>query len=386
LRNEKVTSWYGYVDAQFEKSFVDGISALSKRPGEFARRLDSLLRNNKKESGLILSTFEKIGSKVSPKVLWELYTHFENRADENSDRKVWIKGARKPTPLPKLEPMNDNLIGSIQNTIFKILSDNFAQLDKLGKVYIDEELKKIPAPTNMRTLQESTQVVIRGSRMPLTADKKVLRAYIHWTAGIDLDLSMSFIGNKDKNGTDFKHVCAYTNTNPHPTIKHSGDVIPSVKGKWAEYIDIDINEAPYKYGLMTVRNFDGSSLDDVGAVIGFMERDNKTSSKKWSPETVANSFKVSSKGSNVNLIIIDFTTMEWVLVDEDSDGIPVEFSNNINKYVKQLAELPKVSAYDILTMHANARGSVVENKEDAETVFNFDDFSTSYETLAAYML
>ena len=385
LRNTKVKSWYSDVDAAFLKSMEAGLKKLSERPGEFARRLDHLLRYYSQEQMLILDTFKSIGGKISSKVLWELYSHFGSRT-EKVGRSIWIKGARKPTSLPTLEPMDSNLVDIIQDTLIELITNRFAGLEKLGNVFIDEELKKIPVPTNMRTLQDATKVVIRGTRMPLNASKRVIRPYIHWTAGVDLDLSMSFI---DYDGKVAK--CDYTSVSPDKSVRHSGDVIPSVKGNWAEYIDINLKENPYKYGLLTVHNFAGTSLEDVGAVIGFMERDNLKSSKKWAPETIENSFKVSSQGANVNLLIIDFETSEWILVDEDSSGVPIESKNNIVKYIEQLSKEPKLSVYDVLDMHVSVRGNKIEeitedNEEDVDIKFTFDEFSTSYEKIASYML
>jgi len=380
IRNTNVKSWYSEVDTAFLKSMDAGLKKLGERPGEYARRLDSLLRNYYQEVDKILNVFSKIGSKISSKVLWELYSHFEGRTEEQS-RQIFIKGARMSTKLPTLETMDSNVVDQVQKILIKLITERFSTLEKLGNVFIDTELKKIPVPTNMRTLQDATKVVIRGTRMPLQAEKKVLRPYIHWTAGVDLDLSMSLV---DKNGKTA--ICSYSNISPVPSIQHSGDVIPRVEGEWAEYIDINLKDNPYKYGLITVRNFSGGSLEDVGAVIGFMERDNLKSGLKWKPSTIENSFKVSSQGSNVNLLIIDFETMEWILVDEDTDGVPKEYSGNITKYIEMLSKEPKLSVYDVLDMHTSVRGTQVFEKEECDVEFNFDDFSTSYEKIAELML
>jgi len=386
LRNKKVMSWYGKVDAQFSKDFATGLAVLSERPGEFARRLDALLRNNPLKETQILLVFKKIGSKISSKVLWELYTHFQERAEQRS-RSVWIKGARRPTPLPTLATMSEPLIDEIQSVIWKVFFDKFAVLDPLGSVYIDEDLGKIPLPTNMSTLSEGLIVATRGTRLPLTVEKKVLRAYIHWTAGVDLDLSMVFVGCRKGKSTSYAtSVCSYSNTKPFPQVSHSGDIIPRRLGNYAEYIDVNLKDIPYKYGLLTVQNFSGGDLKSAGAVVGFMERDTqKGNNSTWLPKTITNSVKMNSRGSNVNLIVIDFETQEWILIDESQDGAYAQ-SSDIAAYIKGLSELPAVSAYDILKLHAEARGKQVLAVEDADVIFSFSDFSTSYEQVAAYML
>ena len=385
LRNKSVTSWYGQVDAQFVVSFDRGLNRLAERPGEFARRIDSLLRNNPKQQIQILLKFKEVGDKISSKVLWELYTHFQERAEQR-DRSVWIKGARRPTPLPTLQPMDSKLIDEIQSVIWKIFFDKFSSMDKLGAVYIDEALRKIPLPTNMSTLSEGLVVATRGTRLPLAVEKKVLRTYIHWTAGVDLDLSMIFVGDKTNKASTRTATCSFTDTKPFAEVSHSGDIIPRSPGHYAEYIDVDLENIKYKYGLLTVHNFSGGDLKSVGATVGFMERDNKRGGNiTWLPKTVTNAVKMNSRGSNVNLIIIDFEAQEWIMVDESQEGTYAQ-NRDIATYIKGLSELPAVSAYDILKLHAEARGNQVMELEKAETIFEFKDFSTSYEKIAAYMI
>lgn len=384
IRNKETKSWYGLVDAAFSENFNKGLELLSQRPGEYARRLDALLRNNPKRQSIVLSKFHQIGKKISSKVLWELYTHFVSRTETNATRKIWIKGARKPTPLSTLAPMSQSTVDNILDCILTIFYNKFQEMEGMGRVFIDEELKKIPAPTNMRSLSESTVVTIRGTRMPLECDKPVLRMYVHWTKGVDLDLSMNFIGSRGNTS-----VCNYTNTKPESYISHSGDVIPRTYGKWAEYIDVNLNKVKkdYKYGLVTLRNFSGGALKDTGAIIGFMEREKLSgTNKSWYPESITSSYIPNSVGGNLNLFIVDFETMEWILVDEDVSGVPIENRNNIKKYVKELSELPKLSAYDILKLHVEARGQLVTEIENADKAFRFEDFSTSYESIAEYML
>ena len=382
LRNKKVMSWYGAVDKAFKSGFENGLKVLSNRPGEFARRLDALLRNNPKHQTMVLISFKKVGHKVSSKVLWELYTHFSTRDTRASIRTVFIPGARMPTNLPILEPMDEELVDDVQKIIWQIFKDKFSKMAPLGAVYIDPELKKVPLPTNMKTLEDSMVVTVRGTRMPIEAEKKIIRFYVSWKAGVDLDLSMSFV-NADNNKTT---QCSYTATKPHESISHSGDVIPRFKGEWAEFIDVKIKDIPYKYGLMSVHNFGGGTMETVGARVGFMERDRVTPSKSWYPESTTNSIKVSSKGSNVELFIVDFETREWILVDMERVGRPMVNAEDVLKYVKSICEPPKISVYDLLKLHTEARGKMVDEIENADKVFTFAEFSTSYELTAKYML
>jgi len=361
--------------------YTGKIELLKTRPGILARKLNELFIKYPQHHTEILNSFIEVGDKISNKVLFELYTYFQKRNEVNENRQIVVKGSRKATPLPTLVPLSGYLIDAVNKAIWTILFNKFAKLDPLGKVYLDEELKKIPCPTNMRTLNPSLKPTVRGQRVPLDVNKKVIRFYLFWTAGIDFDLSCTFLS---KSGD--KNYCSFRNMRPHPSVQHSGDLIPHSPGEYAEYIDIETDKVPYKYGLMTVCNFRGGKLSDAGVKCGFMERDTKTSGTAWLPKTVTNAFSVDIEAQNAALILIDFETKEWILVDMDLDGIPVATGKEFDNYVKQLAELPKVSAYDILKLHTEARGSIVTEIEDADVVFKYEDFSKEYSEIIKYML
>ena len=76
---------------------------LSQRPGEFSRRIDWLIRENKNNGELIMRYFNDAVKGTSNKVLFEMYNHFEGRLEAKTNRSVMIKGARKRTTLPALE-------------------------------------------------------------------------------------------------------------------------------------------------------------------------------------------------------------------------------------------------------------------------------------------
>jgi hypothetical protein len=71
-------------------------------------------------------------------------------------------------------------------------------------------------------------------------------------------------------------------------------------------------------------------------------------------------------------------------LDIDQNGIPVASANfdALMDAIKPYMEAPKFSLYDLVMMHVEARGGEIVEAEDAETSFNFDDYSYSYiETL-----
>lgn len=386
IRNEKVKTWYGILNDAFNKGLEDGLKVLSERPGEFSRRLDWLIRTNPNNVDMIMSYFSEAVKGTSNKVLFEMYNHFENRLEDKTDRSIMIKGARKRTELPSLKALNKNVVESIHSKLFETLRDKFSTLDELGNCWIDEELKKIPLPTNMRSMNFSAKPVIRGQRIPLdNSDAKVVRPFIHWfdqKGHEDLDLSVTFVGDKKQD------VLSFSNLRVGKSI-HSGDVRHR-QGACAEYIDIDIADAiqsGYKYAVIDVRNYNGRGLNTLETAFGIMEREHPESNNTWLPETISNCSKLESESTNTLIAIIDFETKEYIMLDIDSTGWVTARGDikNTLKVIQQYSELPKVSVYDLILLHVEGRGRQVTLDSNVDTYFKYEDFVHSYEETGKLM-
>ena len=386
IRNEKVKSWYGILNDAFDKGLENGLKVLSERPGEFSRRLDWLIRSNPNSVELIMKHFGEAVKGTSNKVLFEMYSHFENRLEDKTDRSIMIKGARKRTELPSLSALNKDVVETIHSRLFETLKNKFSELDELGNCWIDEELKKIPLPTNMRSMSATSKPVIRGQRIPLdNPDAKVIRPFIHWldkTGNEDLDLSVTFVGDKKSD------VLSFSNMRVGESI-HSGDVRHR-KGACAEYIDINVSDAinsGYKYAVIDVRNYNGRGLNTVESAFGIMERKHPESNNTWLPETISNCSKLQSESTNTLIAIIDLVTKEYIMLDIDSDGSVTARGDvkNTLKVIEQYAKPPKVSVYDLIILHVEGRGKQVSLDQNIDTYFKYDDFVHSYEETAKLM-
>ena len=276
--------------------------------------------------------------------------------------------------------------GNDTRKVFETLRDKFSELEGLGNCWIDEELKKIPLPTNMRSMNFSTKPTIRGQRVPLdNPDAKVIRPFIHWMdkrGSEDLDLSVTFVGEKASD------VLSFSNLKVGKSC-HSGDVRHR-QGPCAEYIDIDIQDAlkrGYKYAVIDVRNFNGRGLDTVRTSFGIMERQHPDANDTWLPETISNCQSLESKSTNTLIAIIDLVSKEYIMLDVDSDGFVTARSDikNTLKVIQQYAELPKVSVYDLILLHVEGRGKQVTLDENVDTHFKYEDFCYSYETTGKLM-
>ncbi len=387
LRNGKIETWNAKLEKARKESLVKQISILRQKPGEFARKLDSLVRKNINKYKYILGEFQSVADKISNKVLFELANHFEKRSDKSANRSVMIKGKRSRKTLPTLNPLPIFVVEDLTLLIYDVLYNKFKKEDGLGKCWIDPELKKIPLPSNMRDMSASTRPMVRGTRFPFgNKDTKVIRAYVHWfdeRGNIDIDLSATFVGD------DKRANISYHNKQVGRYSVHSGDVRHR-RGACAEYIDIDIADVVsmgYKYCLVDVRNYNGGSLKSMKPSFGFMEREFPEANPIWVPETISSAYVLTSEKSNTYVCVLDLETREYIVLDVDSDGATWASgdSRNIMDAITQFITPPKFSLYDLLRLHVSARGIQVVNKEDAEKIFEFNDFLESYEKTAQYM-
>lgn len=393
LRNaaKEVVTFNGMVDAAFKESQLKGIEVLSQRPGEYARRLDWMLRNF--DAVPVLETFQRIAPKVSRKVLWELYNHFLNRATENAPRSVMIKGQRSiKKQLESLPAMNAELIQLIQRVILNCISDQFGNLESLGSVWIDDRLKNIPLPSAMRSINTSVKTYVRGTRIPFSESAKVIRPYIHWfdeEGREDLDLSISFHSNNLK----FVDQVSFTRLQSAALNScHSGDVRHR-QGACAEYVDIDLNacnDAGARYAIVQVHNFQSRPMHTMkDCVFGLMEREFPESNPVFVPKTISNAMTLANESSTVVICIIDLLMKEyiWADLELESSGLATLESarGQTSQILRSLITSDKLSVYDLACLHARSRGVIVSSPEGSTTQFKYEDFITSYDRAAQLM-
>lgn len=392
LRNEPQTvkSFYGKVEAAFDKSEAEGLKVLATRPGEFTRRLDYLLRTY--NSTTVLNVFKTLAAKTSRKVLWELYNHFLNRG-ESRPRSVMIKGPKsKRQVLPTLPAMSNVLINKVQSQILQSISGQFAELDKLGKVYLDDKLKKIPLPAAMRSANTGANTYVRGTRIPFGKDAKTIRAYIHWydeNGREDLDLSADFRNEKLQ---VVGHI-SYTNLRSDVfRSAHSGD-IRFRQGPCAEYVDVDIASAlkgGARYVMVQVNNYTGRPLRSVKqCVFGVMEREFPANGEIFVPKTITNAVTVMNESKTACLALLDLKEREFIWCDLESSAFhlaTVEANRgNTTNAMAWLLNSEYLSVYDLLLLHIESRGELAVSEEESDVQFKYEDFVTSYEKIASFM-
>lgn len=372
-------SWYAQVDATH--TLDERLTILSQRPGELLRRIDHLVREAESDTEVdtILHAYTQALPKASSKVLYELYNHFLRRREEDVVRPILLKHKRTPIFLEGNDAFDERLSDRLIEPIEEELKRRYAELPPLGKVYIDERLKAVPVPMQMRGLNPALKTLVRGTRVPLdNPQARVVRFYLHWIdkdGREDLDLSATFVGDESIEtiswATGLKNECAV----------HSGDVRHR-KGDCAEYIDVLLEEArkEFRYVVVTANNFERRPMNSVDAAFGYMEREHPEANTTWMPETTANSFRFSSEAQGVHMVILDITAMEYIVLDIDSHSLPVAYLDTplMLDLIRLYTDTPALDMYTLLQWHAQARGALVATPEEADEVIDYEKFTTQY--------
>lgn len=376
-----------------DKNVLAMVDILSSRPGEFARRLDNMISiadgstpPNEYRFNEIIKAFSMIVEEVPTKILLEISSHFRYRSGKQADSRLFfIKGSQN---IIYYKPENRGPIDSeIANEVVSIASNELKKrfykkhmgFNELGKVYIDQKLNGMLLPFNRRgDSNKSENILSKGSRLPFHGS--VLRLFVWWKGHVDVDLSANFY-NADWDYVD--HV-AYTHLSAKGGYAvHSGDIVDAPNGA-TEFIDIDIAKCKTvvknaRYVVASIISYRGDSFDGFPCFGGFMERGKLGGGGElFEPTSVATKFEVKQKSTKIMTFAFDLITNEVILMDMAMGGgryqNAAHSTEKFRTVAKHIVSLPdrKPTFFDILNLHAQANGKLVDTKDDADTVFDME--------------
>lgn len=399
IRNDgKIKSFAGRVDAAVASGDVNTVvSLLKKRPGEFARRIDFLLRTFDKDADrkAVIMSFASVAKDVSSTVLLQVREHFINKLDGSDDMRVFFPKGN----LARSYYVKNNKTKTIPEDVMKMviavcestLVNIYGNREFLGKIYIDEALKNYTVPFSLRSAGKTMTAVSRGSRIAIDDSAKIIRPFIWWTNTkdniIDVDLSVAVFAD---NWDCLEHV-SYTNLKSSRFgICHSGDITNGgpVDGEGvAEFIDLDIEKAlsaGARYAAFNVYNFSDENFSKMEhAAFGFMTRNDMKSGEIFEPSTVKQRMDLASATTTCIPVIFDLRerVLIWCDMALTADhvragygGINVE--SNLPSVVvtcKAMVDVKKPNLYDLFTFNAKARGVITDNPDEADIRFGLDD-------------
>lgn len=372
------------------------MSILMERPGEFARRLDKVLRmtNDNRDGLTIVSNFASVAEKASATVLLQARNNLVTREGRNV-RAFFPKGS-----VAKLQTRSDQrggirplVLNTAVNNIEVALVKKFRGGESLGKVFVDPNLKGVAIPFGLRNASKSVKTVGRGSRLPLGGDAKIIRFFIWWKdaesggwgwgSHTDIDLSAVMFG------ADFRYKDSITYYNLRGSgAVHSGDITSAPNGA-SEFIDIDVDKLRkrgVRYVAMTLHSYSGQDYAELPECFaGFMEREDLGSGEIYDPRTVVNKADLTAKSKGATPFIFDLETGEAIWVDlsmqiSPQAGNVANTKGQITSLVEAMTTLTPPNLYDLFCFHAAARGDFVFDRAEADTVFAFDGDVTPFDT------
>lgn len=412
LRNGvKIETFAGKVTKAIEtEDYKTALILLKKRPGELARKMDHLLRNADDKNSVV-NTFKDVASEVSTPVLLQVKEHFTNRTKKLESRVFFPKGnlARCHCIENTLSDIDEKYCNAIVKICENALIENYKSKDFLGNVYLSEDFKRYVVPFSQRSASKALKTIVRGSKLPIGGNTKAMRAFIWWTnmgkddcnhgydydnGRVDLDLSAAIF---DENWHYMEHV-SYTNLrSDRYNACHSGDITNggSVNGDGvSEFLDVDIDSV-VKYGaryiVYQVYSYTGQKYSDMPhAMFGWMSREDVKSGEIYEPKTVEQKMDLASQSTVCIPVIFDCVNREviWCDMNLSLNGCHSTYGgNNVESNLSgvvatcySMVNISKPNLYDLIDLHIRARGLRVDNKEDADIIFDIDSGITPFDT------
>lgn len=399
IRNDgKIQSFAGKVDAAVASGDVNTVvSMLKKRPGEFARRVDFLLRTFDKDADrkTVIMGFASVAKDVSSTVLLQVREHFINKLNGSDDMRVFFPKGNLARSYyvknDKTETIPEDAMKMVIAVCESALVNIYGNREFLGKVYIDEALKNYTVPFSLRSAGKTMTAVSRGSRIAIDNSAKIIRPFIWWTNTkddiIDVDLSVAVFAD---DWNCLEHVSYSNLKSSRFGICHSGDITNGgpVDGEGvAEFIDLDIEKAlsaGARYAVFNVYNFSNENFSKMEhAAFGFMTRNDMKIGEIFEPSTVKQRMDLASATTTCIPVIFDLKERVFVWCDMalTADHVRagyggINMESNLPSVVvtcKAMVDIKKPNLYDLFTFNATARGVITDNPDEADIRFGLDD-------------
>ena len=386
FRNDDYKTFYSKLDSLINNQ-VSYINLLKTRPGEFARRLDMLIRNDNYDLEYTLKEFKSIAKSISTTLLLQLWEFFKNRnlyntriIKINRERSVIYKEIEDNRKVIE-QSVIDRVVCMIEEALVEI----YSTYDNKGKVYIDESVKAYCLPRNSRNGSAQNKTLTFGTRVKLDPSRgQILRFFTHFKNAaddrVDIDLTAEFFNKNFLQlltiGWHSRIVCAEMNS------YYSGDITSAPEGA-SEFIDVDLNEARKvaRYAVITNSVYTGQDFCDIPECFSgvmFLNEMGKEG-EIFNPEFVEHKFDLTQKGSNQNVAFaVDLKTMELIWIDSPFShmfsGIVAAVSSGVVLTLKDALK-EHMNLYDFFMLHKN-HIEIVDNKEDADIIISDSDDAT----------
>ena len=365
------------VYSDFERAMMDGdireaVETLKsgKGSGAVLRRLNYILSRCESEED-VRFVMDRIDSRNGI-ILMQLLMQY-TVSDGNTSLRTFTFArhnqmvVHRETPeegLKRKSVISEEVITQLGTLLREKLESLFA--GRLGKVYIDPDMKRIAVPIQMSTASGGYGVLPRGSRLHIEEGKKI-RGFTYWEKVDDIDLSV--IGIRG-DGSQVEFSWRTMAGRQSDAITYSGDETSGYRGG-SEFFDVDVeklkNEYPEVEYLVFCDNvYTGIPFTSCICRAGYMLRDIEDSGKVFEPKTVKTSFTVNCGSTFAYLFAIDLEANDfiWLNTVRESSAI-VAGATELGFLTKYFNITSAMNVYELFSMMAT---EIVETPEEAGIV------------------
>lgn len=191
---------------------------------------------------------------------------------------------------------------------------------RLGRVYIDPDMKNYALPLAESTSQGGFGVLASGTHIHI-GDMKKIRAFTYWEKVDDIDLSVLGLTEAGRQKEFSWRTMAGSQS---AAITYSGDQTAGFNGG-SEYFDIDTDAfrkmyPGIRYLVFCDNVFSAVPFDQCICRAGYMLRDTTDSGQVFEPKTVRSAFTVNCQSTFAYLFGIDLETNDFIWLNTARSG------------------------------------------------------------------
>jgi hypothetical protein len=379
--NENHSVYSAFEKSMTEKNISEAVAALRKGKGSGAilRNLNYILSRceSPEDTDALLSSLDTKNTIVLLQLLLQYAQYKKGSAPRTF---TFSKYNLMKVHTETAEEMNhrrsvisEGQAQMLANRLTGILRANLK--DRLGKVYIDPEMKRYALPIAESTSQGGFGVLTRGTRLPMRTEEmikegkpiKKLRGFTYWEKVNDIDLSVFGI---DTEGNRKEFSWRTMAGNQSEAITYSGDETSGFNGG-SEYFDVDLPKFRDKYPGMRYLIFcdnvySALTFDKCFCRAGYMLRDTESSGEIYEPKTVQSAYTVNCNSTFAYLFGIDLETEELIWLNMARSGSTHVAGNTDMNFITDYFHITDVvNVYSFFEMMA---AEMVATPEEAEII------------------
>lgn len=251
----------------------------------------------------------------------------------------------------------------LKDAMYRKVEDYYRNLPRIGKVFIDEEFKKVALPLNTTATGDGLDVYPTGSRLIIKGN--YIRAFTYWENVFDIDTSVSFI--KDSKVINTLYWGNYHTRYFGQSALTSGDDRGSTGSEYIDFRISELRDMGYTYAVYVINGY-GGKLNKGNIYTGYQNKDN-LDTQAWQPNNIELKIKVKGDSRVFIPFIIDLQTNEMIIINQMLNSSNRVITSEEYKTIEPYMNSEHIELFNVYNI-ASLRGDVIDNPEDADIVFS----------------